>query len=100
MLSEKQSKIIEKIVDRYHADYFTIMGYEIDIVDGNLYYIKEHHEPIVSPKYGMRHRRLKRAVTAGVPCPFREQGRSTAGNMLSAACVSAFFVKVYDKTCL
>lgn len=30
------------------------------------YYIKEHHESIVSLKYGMRHRRLKKAVTAGV----------------------------------
>lgn len=46
--------------------------------------------PLFRLKYGRRHRRLKRAVTAGVPCPFREQGRSTAGNMPSVACECGF----------
>lgn len=36
MLSEKQSKMIKKVFDRYHADYFLIMGNEIGIIDGDL----------------------------------------------------------------
>lgn len=53
--------MIEKIVDRYHADYFPIMGYEIDIVDGDLYYIKEHHEPIVLPKIWDESQEIKKS---------------------------------------
>lgn len=36
MLSPKQSGMLEKIFDIYHADYFSVMGYEIGIVDGDL----------------------------------------------------------------
>jgi len=36
MLSLKQSGMFEKIFDTYHADYFSVMGYEIGIVDGDL----------------------------------------------------------------
>ncbi len=36
MLSPKQSGMLEKIFDTYHADYFSAMGYEIGIVDGDL----------------------------------------------------------------
>lgn len=36
MFSEKQLKMVDKIFDTYHADYFYVMGYEIGIVDGDL----------------------------------------------------------------
>ena len=36
MLSLRQSEMIEKIFDTYHADYFSVMGYEIGIIDGDL----------------------------------------------------------------
>ena len=36
MFSLKQSDMLEKIFDTYHADYFSVMGYEIGIVDGDL----------------------------------------------------------------
>ena len=36
MLSLKQSGMLEKIFDTYHADYFSVMEYEIGIVDGDL----------------------------------------------------------------
>ena len=36
MLSLKQSGMVEKIFDTYHADYFSVMGYEIGIIDGDL----------------------------------------------------------------
>ena len=36
MLSPKQSGMLEKIFDIYHADYFSVMGYEIGIADGDL----------------------------------------------------------------
>ena len=32
----KQSGMIGEIFDTYHADYFSVMGYEIGIVDGDL----------------------------------------------------------------
>ena len=35
-LSLKQSGMIGKIFDTYHADYFSVMGYEIGIADSNL----------------------------------------------------------------
>ncbi len=35
-LSLKQSGMIGEIFDTYHADYFSVMGYEIGIVDGEL----------------------------------------------------------------
>ena len=35
-LSLKQSGMLEKIFDTYHADYFSVMGYEIGIIDGDL----------------------------------------------------------------
>ena len=35
-ISQKQSGMVEKIFDTYHADYFQVMGYEIGIVDGDL----------------------------------------------------------------
>ena len=36
MFSPKQSGMVEKIFDTYHADYFSVMGYEIGIIDGDL----------------------------------------------------------------
>ena len=36
ILSLKQSGMLEKIFDTYHADYFSVMGYEIGIIDGDL----------------------------------------------------------------
>lgn len=36
MLSPKQLGMVKKVFDTYHADYFTVMGYGIDIVDGDL----------------------------------------------------------------
>lgn len=36
MLSPKQSGMLEKIFDTYHADYFSVMGNKIGIVDGDL----------------------------------------------------------------
>ncbi len=35
-LTPRQSGMLEKIFDTYHADYFSVMGYEIGIVDGDL----------------------------------------------------------------
>ena len=32
-LSLKQSGMLEKIFDTYHADYFSVMGYEIGIIE-------------------------------------------------------------------
>lgn len=39
MLSLKQSEMIEKIFDTYHADYFSVMGYKIGIIDGDLAHV-------------------------------------------------------------
>ncbi len=36
MLSPKQSGLVEKVFDTYHADYFPVMGHEIGIADGDL----------------------------------------------------------------
>lgn len=36
MFLPKQSGMVEKIFDTYHADYFSVMGHEIGIVDGDL----------------------------------------------------------------
>ena len=36
MLSLRQSEMSEKIFDTYHADSFSVMGYEIGIIEGDL----------------------------------------------------------------
>jgi len=36
MLTPRQSGMHEKIFDTYHADYFSVMGYDISIIDGDL----------------------------------------------------------------
>lgn len=36
MLTPRQSGMLEKIFDTYHADYFSVMGYDIGIIDGDL----------------------------------------------------------------
>jgi len=36
MLTLRQSGMLEKIFDTYHADYFSVMGYDIGIIDGDL----------------------------------------------------------------
>lgn len=57
------------------------------------YYIKEHHEPIVSPEIWDATQEIKKAATVKVQCLLMGQGKSTAGNLFSAACVSAVFVE-------
>lgn len=36
MLTPRQTGMLEKIFDTYHAGYFSVMGYDIGIIDGDL----------------------------------------------------------------
>ena len=52
------------------------------------YYIKEHHEPIVSPEIWDAAQEIKKAATVKAQCQLMGQVKSTAGNLPSAVCVN------------
>ena len=52
------------------------------------YYIKEHHEPIVSPEIWDATQEIKKAATVKAQCQLMGQVKSTAGNLPSAVCVN------------